>query len=398
MRAMVIDDSRAMRMILKRIVAKLNFEAIEAGDGQEALDLLATMTEVPELALIDWNMPNMNGLEFVTKVRAEPRLREMTLVMVTTESEQSQIVRALAAGAHEYVIKPFTEGAMIEKAGPAGPSPDRSELMSRENLVGEDDLAEMVEQVWVSYLDPEGISPLVLNGDATQLSEVHSTVSITGTWHGHLVYASSRKAAEKAAAAFLAMEPEEVSQDDLSDVLGELANIVGGNVKAMLLGRVLPVPAHGGAGAGHGVVLPGGRADHRPLRRLGRRAGFDLDVAEREAGGERMKILIADDSRVMRQIVTRTLRQAGFGDHDLVEAADGQEAVDKTVAEKPDLVISDWNMPELTGIEVLRKLRASGNEVKFGFVTSESTPEMQQAAEAAGAAFFIVKPFTAERF
>jgi two-component system chemotaxis response regulator CheY len=112
---MVIDDSRAMRMILKRIVAKLNFEAVEAGDGQEALDLLAAMTEVPELALIDWNMPVMNGLEFVSKVRAEPRLREMTLVMVTTESEQGQIVRALAAGAHEYVIKPFTEGAMIEK-------------------------------------------------------------------------------------------------------------------------------------------------------------------------------------------------------------------------------------------------------------------------------------------
>ncbi|MEU7903129.1 response regulator [Actinoplanes sp. NPDC049118] len=111
-----------------------------------------------------------------------------------------------------------------------------------------------------------------------------------------------------------------------------------------------------------------------------------------------MKILIADDSRVMRQIVTRTLRQAGFGDHDLVEAADGQEAVDKAIAEKPDLVISDWNMPELTGIEVLRKLRAAGNNVKFGFVTSESTPEMQQAAEAAGSAFFIVKPFTAERF
>jgi two-component system chemotaxis response regulator CheY len=115
MRCMVIDDSRAMRMILKRIVGKLNFEVSEAGDGQEALDLLATMTEVPELALIDWNMPVMNGLEFVTKVRSESRLREMTLVMVTTESEQGQIVRALAAGAHEYVIKPFTEGAMIEK-------------------------------------------------------------------------------------------------------------------------------------------------------------------------------------------------------------------------------------------------------------------------------------------
>jgi two-component system, chemotaxis family, chemotaxis protein CheY len=115
MRAMVIDDSRAMRMILKRIITKLNFEVVEAGDGKDALDLLAAMTEVPELALIDWNMPNMNGLEFVTHARADARLREMTLVMVTTESEQGQIVRALAAGAHEYVIKPFTEGAMIEK-------------------------------------------------------------------------------------------------------------------------------------------------------------------------------------------------------------------------------------------------------------------------------------------
>jgi two-component system, chemotaxis family, chemotaxis protein CheY len=115
MRAIVIDDSRAMRMILKRIIGKLNFSTTEAADGQQALDLLATMDEVPDLALIDWNMPVMDGLEFVTKVRADPRLRSMTLVMVTTESEQSQIVRALAAGAHEYVIKPFTEGAMIEK-------------------------------------------------------------------------------------------------------------------------------------------------------------------------------------------------------------------------------------------------------------------------------------------
>ena len=111
-----------------------------------------------------------------------------------------------------------------------------------------------------------------------------------------------------------------------------------------------------------------------------------------------MKILIADDSRVMRQIVTRTLRQAGFGDHDLVEAADGVQAYDAAVNEKLDLVLSDWNMPEMTGVEVLRKLRAGGDDVKFGFVTSECTPEMQQQAEAAGAAFFIVKPFTAERF
>ena len=120
MLTMVIDDSRAMRLILKRIVAQLGFDVVEAGNGQEAMDYLTVNVldgggEIPGLALVDWNMPEMNGLEFVTAVRAEPRLRGMTLMMVTTESEQSQIVRALAAGAHEYVIKPFTEGAMIEK-------------------------------------------------------------------------------------------------------------------------------------------------------------------------------------------------------------------------------------------------------------------------------------------
>ena len=111
-----------------------------------------------------------------------------------------------------------------------------------------------------------------------------------------------------------------------------------------------------------------------------------------------MKILIADDSRVMRQIVVRTLRQAGFGDHELIEAGDGRQALEMTNSEKPDLILSDWNMPEMNGIEFLRQLRAAGNDVKFGFVTSECTPEMQQQAEAAGSSFFIVKPFSAERF
>ena len=106
--------------------------------------------------------------------------------------------------------------------------------MSVEVAVSEDVLAEMVQQVWVSYLDPEGVSPLVTTGDDGQPSEVHSSVSITGSWHGHVVYASSIAAARRAAAAFLAMEVDEVSSEDVSDVLGELANIVGGNVKAML--------------------------------------------------------------------------------------------------------------------------------------------------------------------
>jgi chemotaxis protein CheX len=105
--------------------------------------------------------------------------------------------------------------------------------MRSESVPNVDDLAEMVDQVWASYLDPEGLDPLI-RVDLAPPSEVHSSVSITGSWHGHVVYASSTAAARHAAAAFMAMEPDEVSQEDVSDVLGELANIVGGNVKAML--------------------------------------------------------------------------------------------------------------------------------------------------------------------
>jgi two-component system chemotaxis response regulator CheY len=121
---MVIDDSRAMRLILTRICGQLGFTVVEAGNGKEALDKLATLEELPQLALVDWNMPEMNGLEFVTAVRAEPRFKSMTLMMVTTESEQSQIVRALAAGAHEYVIKPFTPDAIVEKLALLGLVPN----------------------------------------------------------------------------------------------------------------------------------------------------------------------------------------------------------------------------------------------------------------------------------
>jgi two-component system chemotaxis response regulator CheY len=124
MHAMVIDDSRAMRLILKRIAGQLGFEVSEAANGKEALDLLAAAQSTPELALVDWNMPEMNGLEFVTAVRADPRYRAMTLMMVTTEGEQSQIVRALAAGAHEYVIKPFTPDAIVEKLALLGLVPN----------------------------------------------------------------------------------------------------------------------------------------------------------------------------------------------------------------------------------------------------------------------------------
>jgi two-component system chemotaxis response regulator CheY len=115
MRALVIDDSRAMRRIVSRILVDLGYEVVEAGDGQQALDVLSSGGPVPDLACVDWNMPVMDGLTFVTTVRANREWRDLTLMMVTTESEQSQIVRALAAGAHEYLIKPFTPDALRDK-------------------------------------------------------------------------------------------------------------------------------------------------------------------------------------------------------------------------------------------------------------------------------------------
>lgn len=113
--AIVIDDSSAMRMILKRIVTNLGFSATLAEHGQDALDKMATADHHFDVALIDWNMPVMNGLEFIQTVRDDPRYSDVTLMMVTTESEHSQMVRALAAGAHEYLIKPFTPDAVAEK-------------------------------------------------------------------------------------------------------------------------------------------------------------------------------------------------------------------------------------------------------------------------------------------
>jgi two-component system chemotaxis response regulator CheY len=111
-----------------------------------------------------------------------------------------------------------------------------------------------------------------------------------------------------------------------------------------------------------------------------------------------MRILIVDDSKAMRLIVARTLRQAGFVSHTYEEAVNGAEAFKAIQASPPDLVLCDWNMPEMTGIELLRALRAASIDVKFGFVTSEGTLEMRSQAAEAGALFLIAKPFTAESF
>jgi two-component system chemotaxis response regulator CheY len=110
-------------------------------------------------------------------------------------------------------------------------------------------------------------------------------------------------------------------------------------------------------------------------------------------------ILIVDDSKAMRMIVLRTLRQAGYDSHEIAQAEHGRDALNQLAAGlSPDLILCDWNMPEVNGIELLRQLRADGSTVPFGFVTSESTPAMREQATEAGAAFLIGKPFTPDTF
>ena len=111
-----------------------------------------------------------------------------------------------------------------------------------------------------------------------------------------------------------------------------------------------------------------------------------------------MKILVVDDSKAMRMIVRRNLVQGPVVGLEITEAASGIEALAAIEADMPDLVLSDWNMPEMNGIELLRELRSRGCEVRFGFITSESQAHVEDEALDAGAMFVMVKPFTAEDF
>jgi two-component system chemotaxis response regulator CheY len=119
-RALVIDDSKAIRIILRKLLDELGFEVVEAANGREALQRIDASTGPFDLALIDWNMPEMNGLEFVREVRGQGGHENLTMVMVTTETEAGQVVRALAAGANEYIMKPFSRDVLVDKLNMLG--------------------------------------------------------------------------------------------------------------------------------------------------------------------------------------------------------------------------------------------------------------------------------------
>lgn len=114
MQALVIDDSRAVRLIVSNILRELGFDVVVAGHGQEGLERLHENSDIC-LALVDWNMPVMDGLEFIQAVRKVRAWDEVRLVMVTTETESEQVQRAITAGANEYVMKPFTTEVLVAK-------------------------------------------------------------------------------------------------------------------------------------------------------------------------------------------------------------------------------------------------------------------------------------------
>jgi two-component system, chemotaxis family, chemotaxis protein CheY len=122
-RALIVDDSRAIRMLLAKTVRQIGYEVEEAANGKEALEIIEAGTSGVDLVLVDWNMPEMNGLDLLKKLRQNPALSSLRVVMVTTETEIEQIAEAMEAGANEYVMKPFTPEILLEKLELAGIHP-----------------------------------------------------------------------------------------------------------------------------------------------------------------------------------------------------------------------------------------------------------------------------------
>jgi two-component system, chemotaxis family, chemotaxis protein CheY len=117
--AIVVDDSRAIRMILARTLREIGYEVGEAGNGREALQAIGQFASV-DLVMADWNMPEMDGLELLKEIRRSPAYGAIPVIMVTTENEVDQMSIALDAGANEYVMKPFTKAILVDKLRLAG--------------------------------------------------------------------------------------------------------------------------------------------------------------------------------------------------------------------------------------------------------------------------------------
>lgn len=115
LKALVVDDSRTIRTILSKTLGEIGFEVLEAENGREALEVIEAETTAVTLILLDWDMPEMNGLELLKRLRQAPEFSSMVVVMVTAQTELDHIGEALDAGANEYVMKPFTKDILVGK-------------------------------------------------------------------------------------------------------------------------------------------------------------------------------------------------------------------------------------------------------------------------------------------
>jgi two-component system chemotaxis response regulator CheY len=123
LKALVVDDSRAIRMLLVKTLRQLGYDVQEAANGKDALKIVEAGNSGIKLVLTDWTMPEMNGLDLLKKLRQNPELSSVAVVMVTTETEIQHIAEAMEAGANEYVMKPFTRDILVEKLELAGIHP-----------------------------------------------------------------------------------------------------------------------------------------------------------------------------------------------------------------------------------------------------------------------------------
>jgi two-component system chemotaxis response regulator CheY len=114
MRALVIDDSRTVRIIIGNTLREIGMDVIEAANGLEALAQIKRNPDV-DLMLVDWNMPQMNGLDFIRAVRSQRAFDAARILMVTSESQSEQVNLALNAGANEYLMKPFNKDVLLAK-------------------------------------------------------------------------------------------------------------------------------------------------------------------------------------------------------------------------------------------------------------------------------------------
>jgi two-component system chemotaxis response regulator CheY len=122
-KALIVDDSKTIRMILGKIMREWGYETCEAANGREGLRVIESEKDAITLVLLDWNMPEMNGLEMVKELRQKPEYAAVKVIMVTTETEIDHMVAALQAGANEYVMKPFTKDILHEKLELVGIGP-----------------------------------------------------------------------------------------------------------------------------------------------------------------------------------------------------------------------------------------------------------------------------------